>query len=85
MEQLTITDYLKSQIEIKKVMDLTEWINNQGKAQYFQVRDIISGYIADEVLVDRITNKVSIYILEQSLGYAKYLRRQSGSERGNDG
>lgn len=85
MEQLTITDYLKSQIEIKKVMDLTEWINNQGKAQYFQVRDIISGYIADEVLVDRITNKVSVYILEQSLGYAKYLRRQSGIERGSDG
>lgn len=83
MEQLTITDYLKSQIEIKKVMDLTEWINNQGKAQYFQVRDIISGYIADEVLVDRITNKVSCYILDQALGYAEYLRQQATLEGKN--
>ena len=27
--QLTITDYLKSQIEIKNVMDLTAFINSQ--------------------------------------------------------
>ena len=83
MEQLTITDYLKSQIEIKKVMDLTEWINNQGKAQYFQVRDIISGYIANEMLVDQITNKVSCYILDQALGYAEYLRQQATLEGKN--
>ena len=79
--QLTITDYLKSQLELKKVMDLTEWINNQGKAQYFQVRDIISKFLTDEILVDQITNKVSCYILDQSLGYSKYLRRQTGIEK----
>ena len=39
-EQLTITDYLKSQIKIKNVMDLTAFINSQGKAQYKQIEDI---------------------------------------------
>ena len=79
--QLTITDYLKSQIELKQVMDMTEWINQQGDAQYFQVKKIIKEFITDEELLDRITNKVSIYILEQSMGYAKYLRRQTGLEK----
>ena len=78
--QLTITDYLRSQIELKQVMDLTEWINNQGKAQYCQVKDIISEYLTDEDLIDSLTNRVSVYILEQSLGYSKYLRRQTGIE-----
>lgn len=88
--QLTITDYLKSQIELKQIMDLTEWINNQGKAQYCQVKDIITEQLTDkellekltdEELIDRLTNKVSVYILEQSLGYSKYLRRQAGCEK----
>ena len=79
--QITITEYLKTQIELKQVMDLTEWINHQGKAQYCQVRDIVSEFVTDEILVDRITNKVSCYILDQSLGYAKYLRRQTGLEK----
>ena len=35
--QLTITDYLKSQIKINNVMDLTDFINSQGKAQYKQI------------------------------------------------
>ena len=78
--QITITDYLRSQIELKQVMDLTEWINNQGKAQYCQVKDIISEYLTDEDLIDSLTNRVSVYILEQSLGYSKYLRRQTGIE-----
>lgn len=80
--QLTITDYLRSQIELKQVMDLTEWINNQGKAQYCQVKDIISEYLTDEDLIDSLTNRVSVYILEQSLGYSKYLRRQTRIEEG---
>lgn len=79
--QLTITDYLKSQVELKQIMDLTEWINQQGKAQYCQVKDIVSQYVTDEETLDRLTNKVSVYILEQSLGYAKYLRRQAGCEK----
>jgi hypothetical protein len=79
--QLTITDYLKSQIELKQVMDLTEWINQQGDAQYIQVKNILREFITDEELLDRITNKVSCFILDQSLGYAKYLRRQAGVEK----
>lgn len=83
MEQLTITDYLKSQIEIRQVKDFTEWINSQGKAQYYQVRDIISKYLANEMMVDQITNKVSCYILDQALGYAEYLRQQATLEENN--
>lgn len=74
--QLTITDYLKSQIELRKVMDLTSWINTQGKAQYGQVGDIIRKYVADEEVADSLTNAVSVYILEQSLGYMDYLRKE---------
>ena len=59
-------------------MDLTEWINSQGTAQYSQVEDIIreTGIITNEDDLDRMTNKVSIYILNMSLGYMEYLRRE---------
>ena len=75
--QITITDYLKSQIELRKVKDLTEWINTQGKSQYEQVGDIVEKYITDEEMIRNITNAVSVYILEMSLGYMKYLREES--------
>ena len=80
-EQLTITDYFKSRIELKKVMDLTEWINSQGKAQYTQVRDLVRKYIPDnEQLLDSLSNAISVYILEQSMGYMKYLNEESKGE-----
>ena len=79
--QLTITDYLKSQIKIKNVMDLTAFINSQGKAQYKQIEDIVSKTYeqnedSDDV-IGRITNAVSVYILNQSMGYMDYLRKES--------
>ena len=79
--QLTITDYLKSQIESRKVMDFTEWINSQGKCQYYQIEDIISKFFNDEdaELIGKITNAVSVYVLEQSLAYSDYLRKESRS------
>ena len=58
--QLTINDYLRSLIADKKVMDLTEYINSQGKAQYTQVKDIIKQYVDDEDLLDSLTNRVSV-------------------------
>jgi hypothetical protein len=77
-EQLTLTDYLKSQIELKNVMGLTEWINSQGKAQFTQVRDLVREYIPDnDDLFDSLTNAVSVYILRQSLGYMKYLSEEA--------
>ena len=80
-EQLTITDYFKSRIELKKVMDLTEWINSQGKAQYTQVRDLVRKHIPDnEYLLDSLSNAISVYILEQSMGYMKYLNEESKGE-----
>lgn len=79
--QLTITDYLKSQIEIKNVMDLTAFINSHGKAQYKQIEDIVSKTYeqnkdSDDV-VGRITNAVSIYVLDMSMKYMNYLRKES--------
>ena len=79
--QLTITDYLKSQIKIKNVMDLTAFINSQGKAQYTQIENIISKTYeqnkdSDDV-IGRITNAVSVYVLDMSMKYMDYLRKES--------
>ena len=79
--QLTITDYLKSQIKIKNVMDLTAFINSQGKAQYTQIKDIVSKTYeqnkdSDDV-IGRITNAVSVYVLDMSMKYMDYLRKES--------
>ena len=79
--QIKITDYLKSKIKSGRVKDLTAWINSQGKAQYTQigevVRDAYERYKDSDELVDRITNAVSVYVLNQSMGYMEYLRKES--------
>lgn len=79
--QLELTDFLCKRIESKSVMDLTAWINSQGKAQYSQIGEIIEEVYNREKdsgeLVDRLTNAVSIYVLNQSMGYMNYLRKES--------
>lgn len=79
--QIEMTDYLKSKIKSGMVKDLTAWINSQGKAQYTQigevVRDAYERYKDSDKLVDRITNAVSVYVLNQSMGYMEYLRKES--------
>ena len=79
--QIEMTDYLKSKIKSGRVKDLTAWINSQGKAQYTQigevVRDAYERYKDSDELVDRITNAVSVYALNQSIGYMEYLRKES--------
>ena len=79
--QLTITDYLKSQIKIKNVMDLTAFINSQGKAQYTQIGEVIHNsyehYKGDKDMLDRMTNAMSVYVLEQSMKYMEYLRKEA--------
>lgn len=76
--QLTLTDYLKQQFRSGEVKDLTAWINSQGKAQYTQIKEIVSRaceqYWDDPDKDDRITNAVSVYVLQQSMGYMKYLK-----------
>ena len=78
--QLTITDYFKSQIKIKNVMDLTAFINSQGNAQYKQIEDIVSKTYeqnkASDDIVGRITNAVSVYVLDMSMKYMDYLRKE---------
>ena len=79
--QIEMTDYLKSKIKSGRVKDLTAWINSQGKAQYTQigevVRDAYERYKDSDELVGRITNAVSVYVLNQSMGYMEYLRKES--------
>ena len=79
--QIELTDYLKSKIKSGQVKDLTAWINSQGQAQYAQigevVRDAYKMYKDDAEVVGRITNAVSVYVLNQSMGYMKYLRSES--------
>lgn len=78
--QLTITDYFKQQVVSGKIMDLTSWINSSGKAQYTQVRELANkalkdyGIEATNEQVGRLTNRISVYILDQSCGYMEYLR-----------
>ena len=79
--QIEMTDYLKSKIKSGRVKDLTAWINSQGKAQYTQIGDVVKSayerYKDSPELVDRITNAVSVYVLNQSMGYIEYLRNES--------
>lgn len=81
--QLTITDLLKSKIEIRQVKDFTDFLNSQGKSQYKQIGDIVSSTYEQnkskdiEYILGRITNDVSVFVLQQSLSYSEYLREQS--------
>lgn len=79
--QLELTDFLCKRIESKSVMDLTAWINSQGKAQYSQISEVIEEVYNREKdsgeLVERLTNAVSVYVLNQSVGYMDYLRKES--------
>ena len=79
--QFELTDFLSKKIESKTVMDLTNWINSQGKAQYTQIGEVIRNsyerYKDDEDMLDRITNAMSVYVLEQSTKYMDYLRKES--------
>lgn len=79
--QIEMTDYLKSKIKSGEVKDLTAWINSQGKAQYTQIGEVVSEayerYKDDADMICRITNAVSVYVLNQSMGYMKYLRSES--------
>lgn len=79
--QLELTDFLSKKIESKSVMDLTTWINSQGEAQYSQIGEVIEEVYNREKdsgeLVERLTNAISIYVLNQSMGYMNYLRKES--------
>ena len=79
--QIEITEYLRSKIKCGKIKDFTDWINSQGKSQYTQigevVRDAYERYKDSDELVGRITNAVSVYVLNQSMGYMEYLRKES--------
>lgn len=79
--QFELTDFLSKKIESKSVMDLTAWINSQGKAQYSQIGEIIEEVYNREKdsgeLIERLTNAVSVYVLNQSMGYMDYLRKES--------
>lgn len=79
--QFELTDFLSKKIESKSVMDLTAWINSQGKAQYTQIGEVVrNAYNLNKdsgELIERLTNAVSVYVLNQSMGYMDYLRKES--------
>ena len=79
--QIELTDLLKSKIVSGRAKDLTAWINSQGKAQYTQIGEVIKDayerYKDDKDFLDSMTNAVSIYVLDQSIGYMKYLKKES--------
>lgn len=79
--QFELTDFLGKKIESKSVIDLTVWINSQGKAQYTQIGEVVrNAYNLNKdsgELIERLTNAVSVYVLNQSMGYMDYLRAVS--------
>ena len=79
--QMELTDFLASKIKSKQVMDLTEFINSKGEAQYKQIGRVIQNkydVVKDEDdRLSRITNDVSVYVLNKSLEYMDYLRIES--------
>lgn len=79
--QIEMTEYLASKIKSGRVKDLTAWINSQGKAQYTQIGEVVRETYEREKdstdLVGRITNAVSVYVLNQSIGYMNYLKNES--------
>ena len=81
--QLTITDYLKTKIELRSVDDFTSFLNKQGKSQYQQIGEIVMETYRNnkdepmDRVLNRITNNVSVYVLNQSMKYTDYLRRES--------
>lgn len=82
--QISITDYFASKIERKEVMDFTSFLNSQSKSQYQQIGNLIRETYEREKdnrnMLDRLTNAVSVYVLNQSMEYSKYLREQSKLE-----
>ena len=79
--QFELTDFLGEKIKNKSVMDLTAWINSQGKAQYTQIGEIVEDIYNREKdsgeLIERLTNAISVYVLNQSMGYMDYLSNMS--------
>lgn len=79
--QFELTDFLGKKIKGKSVMDLTAWINSQGEAQYAQIGEVVrNAYNLNKdsgELIERLTNAVSVYVLNQSMGYMDYLRKES--------
>lgn len=78
--QLSISDYMAQKIVKREVKDLTNWINSQGKAQYTQIQEVVSksyeDYKEEDDFLGRMTNAISIYVLNVSKGYMDYLRKE---------
>ncbi len=79
--QISLTEYLQSKIVSKTVMDLTAYINSQGKSQYEQIGNVVrtsyERYKDSKELIGRMTNDISVYVLSQSTAYMNYLRNES--------
>lgn len=81
--QITLTEFLSTQIIKKQIDGFTEFLNKQGESQYKQIGKIVADTYernkdeTESILLDRITNNVSVYVLEQSTQYDKYLREQA--------
>ena len=81
--QITLTDFLSKQIVKKQIDGFTEFLNKQGESQYKQIgKIVVDTYKKNKDkpegdLLNYITNNVSVYVLEQSMQYDKYLREQA--------
>lgn len=76
--QISFADFLKPGIK-EKPKELVQFINGQGKAQYSQIKEVIehtcqyNDYDMPGDSIDRITNAVSVWLLNIGGKYKEYI------------
>lgn len=78
--QINFTDYFtKPSLDIKPKI-LVDFINGMGVAQYTQIRNVVRDtvergeYDVSDETIERITNNVSVWLLDVGMQYEKYLK-----------
>ena len=67
---------------VQQLVDSAYWTTTNRSiwtdTHMFVVKKAFDDYKDDPNFVDRLTNVISIYVLNQSMGYMKYLKSKSG-------
>lgn len=79
--QISLFDYFKNPALNIKPKRLADYINGLGESQYKQIKKVITHALEvencnlpDEV-IERLTNNVSVWLLEIGFKYDAYLRK----------
>ena len=79
--QISLFDYFKNPALNIKPKRLVDYINGLGESQYKQIKRVITdtlkaeNYDLPDEVVERLTNNVSVWLLEIGFKYDAYLRK----------